>query len=351
MNEVEAIKTIISLINKQQYEEALTLSRKSRLQYKGVLDFYFLEGEVLLRQYKKVSAIEIFKTCIEKGEANVKYLKGVGSTKAYKHIGDIYYDEGDYERALKCYEQGLKSNNRDLSFVKRIGKTLKNMLPNNESVKAELKRFFNLDMQSNVVFFAEILMEIGIVDEAREYVDRALQLEVNFLSLACSQRYYFYKGEYDLSINIYEQLEEEKIDYKAKKYYLLSLIMEGREEEVRKEAKDEYNYLIYQVILELKLGYGAQFIKEKYGFIEGKYVDKVIEALNDILVAGELITFNKVLNILEIVESKKKLPMLANMLYERGIYDKAKMAIFAAIETLDQLTLDEFFLLNKILLN
>lgn len=350
MNEIDAIKKIISLISNQQYEEALILSRKSRDLYEDTIDFYFLEGECLLKQYKKVSAIEIFQNCIKRGEGEVKYLKGVGSTKAYKHIGDIYYDEGDYDRALRFYKLGLKSNTRDLSFVKKIAKSLKYSSPNNNRLKEELEKFFKLELQSNLVFLAEILMELGVIEEAYEYIEKAIKLEKNFLASACLQRYYFYKRNYVESMEIYEALDETKIDYKAKKYYLLSLIMENEDEEVKKEVANDEELVIYSALVDINKGYGINYAKEKYGFLNEKYLDKVIDILNDLLLSSEINTFNKVINILELIDGKRKLSKLANILCEREIYDKAKLAIFAAIETMDQLALDEIVLLNKILL-
>lgn len=234
---------VTSLIALKRYKEALDVLEDAEQAYPGFTDLFYQEALIYLEQKDFSKAIKAFRTCLAKGEAEVKYLSdaGVGTYRAWFGLGNASEELGDYRTALESYEQALKSCPALPGAAHRLARILLKVAEP-EIARVAVERLADLSHPGVLASLAVAFREARQYALALDYVRRASSLDPGPSLLALKAECELYCGEYEASAGTFSEiLASPEPPQAALTFAALAQIMLGRPDiatELLKSAAD-----------------------------------------------------------------------------------------------------------------
>lgn len=165
--------------------------------------FYYYLGVVYFQREEREKAVEVLQAGLERVRDGEHEQKVDLSVNMYAMLGDIYHDLGEDEKAFQAYDSCLVYKQNDAMVLNNYAYYL-------SLKKKDLQRAEEMSRKSNEIepdnatyldTYAWVLYQLKRYDEAKQYMDRAVELMT--------------KEELDESPDV--RLHIKKIDKKAKK--------------------------------------------------------------------------------------------------------------------------------------
>lgn len=325
-----------------RYDDALNAIGEGLKMYPEFTDLEFLKGIIHLKERRYTLAIKSFEKCIQLGTPPIQleFIKGAGTFRPYMALGGVYYKFEDYQEALRAYENALKFNPTLRNPIYKIGSILNKAYDSKKFVSYNLSKYFSLDNEFNLLMISDILMNEGLYDIASGYLERAKDINSeNKVTDIQMGKCKFYQKKYSESLDIFEKLEKNSVMVlECKKYiFLISMISH-----FNSLGLNEHKICINQGGLMDKIY--SQFYsilmddKEVY-FLEGDNHEEILHIslnlLGELLKVNEFYLFEKLINILNLIESKNILLELAKLYHNHGFNSMAAKEIIRSIKEFD----------------
>jgi len=336
------VRRIMCLDELGRYDEALNAIHEGLKMYPEFTDLEFIKGLIHLKERRYTLAIKSFEKCIEMGPPPIQleFIKGSGTFRPYMALGGIYYKFDDYQEALKAYENALKYNPTLRSPIYKIGSILNKAYDNKKFVSYNLSKYFNLDHELNLLMISDILMNEGLYDIAAGYLEKAKDInsENKAVDLQIG-KCLFYQKKYSHALDIFQKLEENSVmAVECRKYiFLISLISYFNNLELRVPKlninQGEFLDKIYDQF------YSILSDDKKVHFLESDDHERILHIslnlLGELLKVHEFYLNEKLINILNLIESKNILLELAKLYYNHGFNPMAAKEVIRSIKEFD----------------
>ncbi|WHH58247.1 TPR domain-containing glycosyltransferase [Petroclostridium sp. X23] len=335
------IRRIMCFDELREYSNALKAIEEGLKAYPQFTDLELIRGHIYFKNKQYISAIESFKKCIELGPTPIQleFLDGCGTYRPYQALGEVYLQIEDYQKAFECFENVLRINPSLQSSVYRIGKILNILYENKRYVSYRLSQYFNLEYVPNLLLIAGVLISEGLYDIAMGYLEKARDLDknnsqVNFL-LGTNL---FYQKKGVEAVKIFTELPEKSSEYQESLKYIFISSLTNDLNHIQavinriKQSSEDFLYRIYLQLYNVFLG------KEEVILLEEDDHDKILkttlEIVAELLKIQEFDTFEKLLNVLNVINSNKVLLELGKLYYNYGFKQMAVNEILRSIKEL-----------------
>jgi glycosyltransferase involved in cell wall biosynthesis len=336
------IRRIMCFDELREYREALRAIEEGLKAYPGFTDLELIRGHIYLKNRQYTLAMDSFKKCIELGPAPIQleFLDGCGTYRPYQALGEIYFQMEDYQKAFECFENVLRINPYLQSPVYRIGKILNILYENKRYVSFRLSQYFNLEYVPNLLLVAGVLISEGLYDIAMGYLEKAREMDksdsqVNFL-IGINL---FYQKKSAEAVKMFIKLPEKSSEYRESlKYIFMYSLMHDLNniETVLNKIKQSSDDFLYRIYLQL---YNVFSGKEEVILLEEDDHDKILQItlaiLAELLKIQEFDLFEKLLNVLNFINSNKVLLELGKLYYNNGFKQMAVNEILRSIKELN----------------
>ena len=351
------IRIIMAYQALKRFNDALKYIEKALSYYPQYTDVEFIRGSIYHTSGNFIQAIKSFQKCLDLGEppSMLNFIIGVGTYRAYHALGSIFHQMGDLEEALKYYNQAILVKNDHYDAVYGIGSILTKIYSNPEDIKHHLEQYFYSNSGDSYAMIADILFIERKYQLSMEYIDAALEFNVQMSEL------FFLRAKCMYNLKMYEEAskEFEKID-KGNKYYLNSqtmlllcyYILERFE--AAKPILDNVGLLDnYGKVYKLFLTLGNILQLEQKEVLSNdieesrEYLILIIDTLDAFLCAGELEVFEKGLELFNCIENDEVLLALAKLYNKYGFLKQAVKEIKRSINIFDKLDEESSYILYK----
>ncbi|WP_432401174.1 tetratricopeptide repeat-containing glycosyltransferase family 2 protein [Wukongibacter sp. M2B1] len=333
------IRRIMCLDELNRYNDALNAIQEGLKMYPEFTDLEFIRGLIHLKGRRYTLAIKSFEKCVEMGMAPIQleFIRGAGTFRPHMALGGIYYKFEDYQNSLSSYEKALQFNPTLKSPVYKIGSILNKVYDDKKFVSYNLSKYFSLDYEPNLLMISDILMNEGLYDMASGYLEKAKDTnkENKVIDLQIG-KCLFYQKKYSDALEIFKKLEENnEIAVECKKFlFIINLISHfnnlGLSELKIDENKDFVIDRIYGQFHNILIGNNEVLLLEKDD--HEKILHISLDLLGELLKVNEFYLFEKLINILNLIESKNILLELAKLYKRHGFNSMAAQEVIRSIQ-------------------
>lgn len=342
------IRMIMCLNQLNRLDEALNLCDSSIERYPCITDIVFLKGMIYhrLRQYSL--ALKCFMKCIEMGDPPLleKFITGVGGFKAYYAMGEIYYEMMDYQEAINCYVNSLRLNPLNKVILYRLSDAYFNVYDEKSAVE-KIKSHFDNSPNSYAIL-SDIFFSKGKYDLALEYIDKALDDIKNNITYYIKGRVLMYLNRYNDALKFFDMIEKGEYLRESTVDNIICRLITGDEIEkpmkiLREISPDEYNvYLRLNSILKGEARIPLDSEKSRI------YSDIIFFILDRFLELKEFDSFEKALNMLNLVDEKDVLLRLGKLYFKHGVYKLAEEELIRSLKLFDVMDNEGLSILNAV---
>lgn len=339
------------------YKKALNMIEEGLRYYPKYTDLVYLKGCILNKLGRYTLAINCFYKCIVMGKppAFQSFIVGVEDYKSYYALSEIYFELGDYDQAYKYCIETLKVKPSSSRTFYRIAEILLEKESDIEIVKYKLEQFFapNIDAQTYLVL-ADIFMEERKYLVANDYVISAEKLigengKTNYLKGVCL----FYTKKYNDANKLFDKIKSGKLYKRAIYYRILCELLSGKIEkatELLKNIRNENSkeIIIYSAFIKILDNKKCEpiCIDEKESYY---YLKQIFDLLNTILRLSEFETFEKSLQLLNLIESDQVLLALGKIYYINGFFKLAYKELIKSIKIFEKIDYEGIEMMRKCL--
>ncbi len=257
------------------------------------------ESKLLLESGKIEEAYEKIKTSLDENQKFPEMLK---------LLGKLYFNIGDYSRAIECFEEYVNLNPSDSEYLYALSNTYRLFGKFNQAADVG-ERLYLRDQKNvlNLLNLAAIYLELKVIGRANYMIEKALQVEPD--------------NEQAKSLKevIYEK--RDKLSFKQE------AIDEDKVEETYKQAENYYKEQHYTEAIDL---YEAIVSLDKYQY-SAKLLLKIADCyshLNELNKA--IIYYNRAISLDDFNFHAHN--NLGGVYFRQGLYEKAKHEWLKALE-------------------
>jgi len=351
------IRIIMAYQALKRFNDALKYIEEAISHYPQYTDVEFIRGSIYHTTGNLIQAMKSFQKCLEMGEppSMLNFVIGVGTFRAYHALGSIFHQMGDLEEALKYYNQAILVKNDHYDAVYGIGSIITKIYSSPEDIKHHLEQYFCANSGDSYAMIADILFIERKYKLSLEYIDAALELNVQMPEL------YFLRAKCMYNLKMYEAASQEfeKIG-EANKYYLNSQTMlllccyilerfEAAEAVLDNIGRLDNYEKVYKVFLTL-----GNILQSKQKEVlsndieESKeYLILILDTIDALLCPGELEVFEKSLELFNCIENDEVLLALAKLYNKYGFIKQAVKEIKRSISIFDKVDEECSYILYK----
>ncbi len=197
------------LRNLGRYEEALNVIGAAIESFPNHTDFYFMQGRIYEEMHYYKDAEKAYKKCIELGEVKlVQTLDGVGSFLSYVRLGNIYMELGNNLSAFDMAIAALKSNKYHMPALRMYLELLNRTKIPVENIRSNLESIFPVQSYYDL---KHLIIVLAVVKSPllETYINQ-YKLNVSTSVEGISK---LYSGDYQASVNIWNEIEMESDEY------------------------------------------------------------------------------------------------------------------------------------------
>ncbi|SKC84204.1 glycosyltransferase family 2 protein [Maledivibacter halophilus] len=335
------IRRIMCLDELGQYKRALNAIEEGLKIYPKFTDLELIRGWIYLKTKKYTIAIDSFNRCLDLGKppSQLEFLNGCGTFRPYQALGEIYFEFEDFSKAFECFENVLKFNPSIQSPVYKIGAILNKIHDNKRYVSFKLSQYFNLEYVPNLLLISDVLITEGLYDLAMGYLEKAREIEENNYQVKFQiNRTLFYQKKYFEAIKGFNELSSKGNEYKERlKYIFICGFITDLEYSKSvldhiKEDNENYRYRVYHQLYNVFLGKNEAVLKKED---DDKSLNMIMKILEEVLKIQEFQLFEKLLYVLNYLESDRVLLELAQIYYKNGFKEMAVKEVLRSIKELD----------------
>ena len=342
-------RTVNCLLNMNDCRDALKYLDDALVFYPKCTDMVFLKGYIYKRQKKFSLAAEYLCKALEMGESPqaLKFLNGCGTYLAADCLGDLYFSVDDYKKALEYYKKAVDFKPDFYSVLYKIGKAICKVTNNPDEISKAVYSYFKDEnyepnvIVANDIFISEKQYELAVKDIQNK--NKTQKYDKAFLFLTAKAKYF--TGDYDTAIELFGKALSSKADIKqilpnidsecVKHMFVIDMIkgnnLPQRLRQIKSICCDTEYKISRQFYLILK---GKNEVVFKKDDDVETLLKGIFEVLDKVLKVSEFGLFEKLLGILNTVESKEVLTNLAKLYYNNSIID---MAVKTSIQSLKEL--------------
>lgn len=338
------IKRIMCLDEMGQYGRALEAIEEGLKVYPNFTDLEFERGWIHFKNKRYTLAIDSFKKCIELGKPpmQLEFLEGCGTYRPYEALGEIYFQLEDYHKAFECYENVLKHNPYLQRPLYRIGSILNKLYADKRYVSFRLSQYFNLEHVPNLLVIADVLLGEGLYDVAIGYLEKAKELdEKNIQINLMIGKTLFYQKQFSEALTILAALPKNISEYRESYKYIFLCYLVGDPEHVEdflnkmEQDNDPLLYRIYSQLYKVYLGNEESVLSSEDN--PEIILRIVMDILAELLKIREFHLFEKLLNVLNYINSNKVLLELAKIYYNHEFRQMAVSEILRSIKVFNSI--------------
>lgn len=335
------IRRIMCFDELGQFNKALQAIEEGLTIYPEFTDLELIRGWIHLKNKRYTLAIDSFNKCLELGKppSQLEFLNGCGTFRPYQALGEIYFEFEDYNKALSCFEKVLQLNPSQRSSVYKIGSILNKFNDNKRYVSFKLSQYFNLEYVPNLLLISDVLITEGLYDLAIGYLEKAKELEKNNNQVSFQiNRALFYQKNYLDALNGFEKLSPESNEYQESlRYIFISGLITNLDysKKILNYTEENNEKILYRVYLQL---YNV-FLNEDKTILFKEDNEIALPAIRNILIevlkVHEFELFEKLLYVLNYLDSDRVLLELAQIYYNNGFKQMAVKEILRSIKELN----------------
>lgn len=347
------IRRIMCFEELRLYDKALEAIDEGLKIYNKFTDLEYIRGLIYLKSKKYTLAMDSLRICIKMGKSptEIEFLEGCGTYRPYEVLGGIHFEMGEYKRALDHYEKALSNNPKLQDILYKIGKILNELYTNKRYVSFRLSQYFNLEHVPNLLLISSILMKEQLYDLALGYVEKALDYDKkDTKSLFMKGKLLFYLKKYKEAKMIFTEFNIDSIEYKESRKYIFIINLLIKEMEKTKLDKsliegDSLEDRVYRQLFFIDTDNIELVLLEEDN--QEKILSIVITIFDELLKIKEFSLFEKLLGILNHINSNRVLLQLAKIYYKQGFGNLAVKEILRSIKELDTIDYEAVKILYK----
>lgn len=338
--------------NLKQYENALKYIEEGLRIYPKCTDLEFVKACIFHRCNKYSLAIDSYKKCFDMGEppASLKFVNGCGTFRASEALGELHFELEEYTKALEYFNKTLSFNMNSYGVIYKIGTILNRLFPDkNEMFKQLYSYFYDINYEPNVIIVNDILINEGFYDLALQDLtnkNKTKEYHIEFKYLTAKVKYL--KRDFSDASKIFKEiLADENITkplllpnlkaQSSKFLFDIGLITDQESlEYCLGQVKKFSNEILYRVCSQfynLSIDMNETILSEVDN--TETVLAYIMEILGDILKVSEYDIFEKMLYILNKVNSDTVLLQLSRLYYNSGFKDMAVKTILRSIRELN----------------
>lgn len=287
-------------------------------------DLYFYKGMMYHKEKRFTLAITSFKMAIKVYERknDEVYINGCGSFRSYYALGEIHEILKDYEEAIVNYDYSIRYKIKNPLVYFRLGKIFKKISDSEADVYNKLVGYFNLKNIEDILILGKVLNNLGYYNRGFSVLYSGKDIEKSdrlFLEIGKSL---VYLKEYNKALEVFNLIPvESPYSSLVKALNILITLIKGEEVVLDSILKIE-DEAIKKTIL---LFYFASKTETMPNVTDetGSILKQIMDFLDILLKSGEIQLFEKSLNVLNALDSKRVLLELAKLYKVNGFDDLA----------------------------
>ncbi|MFA6809138.1 MAG: glycosyltransferase [Eubacteriales bacterium] len=335
-------KRIMCFYELGQFGDALHAIGEGLNIYPKFTDLEFNRGCIHLKNKRYTLALDSFNKCLELGPSptGLEFLDGCGTYRPNEALGKLYYELNDYQKAFIYYQNALKDNSNSPRLIYKIGNILNKIYEDKKFVSYKLSQYFNINHLPNLLLLSDILLFEGLYHSALGYLEKAKDLDENNIQIKyLTAQAFFYTKNYSEAQNLFEQLPVNSLEYQESIKYLFICSLINNQKNIDllfNNIESNFDQLIikvYRQLLSIYLGNNETLFSEVDNY--EKITELVMTILNEPLKIHEFILFEKLINILNKIDSNKVLLKLAKIYSDNNFKQIAAKEVLRSIKELN----------------
>lgn len=336
----------------KQYEASVKAASEGLSVYSECTDLEFLRGMTYCNWGRYTLAIESFHKCMRMGDppSTMKFFEDGATTRPLIWLGIVYYKLCDYEKALEFYTKAIQKDNTLYQNLYRIGDCLNKIFSDKTIVVQKLLSFFSSPSYvPNLIVLTDILIRQNLWNDAASYLGKMANENVYMSDQKfLKAKLYFYMRDYQNSYDLFESVllsQDQSVDVlqnirgeSAEYLFVLHLLLtiDKKTDECKNFIKShcaEDAQKLYVQILTVLQNNSESTLKENENW--DLILTEFAKVLDKILKVQEFELFEKLLPVLNLIDSKTVLIFLAGIYHLNGFDDLAVTQVLRSIKELD----------------
>lgn len=339
-------------------EESLKIIEEGLKVYPKCTDYEFFRGIIYKTLRRYTLAIDSFNKCIAMGAPppTLSFFNDTEGFRSYAELGNIYYLEEDFAKALSFYLKAIKAKNNQYGLIYKIGQVLNKIYSDKNMVGRGLENLFaNWQHITNLLVMVDVLLNEKLYKQGAKYFERIQSDEeypndINYLR----GRIFFYAKEYaaafDEFIKVISSTNEKKLlpEIKNKAFqYGVICCMACKENGLPGCDEERIKSLIIALDNDEEKQILLYFLEKTEVSFENNHKRVIYQILSEILQVAEFDLFEKSLEVLNLINSKEVLLDLAKIYYWNGYKKLALKNILRSVKELDVINASAVEILSK----
>jgi len=325
--------------------------------YPEFTDLEYIRSELLLSQGKISLAVKGFEKCLAMGDppSNQRFIPGSGSYRAHYALSELYFELEDYDRAYRYCMEALRLNPDFTEALYKIVPILLEMHNGIGYIKSSVESFFRGSInRSSLMTIADIFIMSRKYDIALEYLLRAEKTDRDSADILYRKGMcLLYLKEFDMAVECFDSVKPGEFYEMARFRIALCEALKGNMYkasqllEKTNEYKDDDTRAVYKTFVEILEGKKCEPINSNREE-SGRFVNIIFDLLSIVLTAGPPETFEKSLQLLNLIENDEVLLRLAKLYYSNGYYSLAYQEFMRSIKMFGKIDREGIKMLNRI---
>jgi glycosyltransferase involved in cell wall biosynthesis len=339
------------------YEEELNIINEGLEYYPSFTDLEYLKASLFHLQDKFTLAIKTYKKCLSMGEPPLYqcFILGAGNFRAHHALSEIYFELGDYNESYYHCIEAIRTNPGFTLPLHKIAKILDKNGVGMDLIKSILESFFEtIEDGAPFITLEGVFSGLRRYDIALEYLAKAEKNGVGSEGILYRKGIYLlHLKEFDRAVECFERIKPGEFYETARFKTALCEALKGnlcRASGLLEKPggfKDSDARTVYKALIEILAGRECEPISSNREE-SVKFLNIIFELLGIILDAGTPETFEKSLQLLNLIESDEVLLRLAKLYYNSGYYSLAYQEFMRSIKVFGKIDREGIKMLNKV---
>ncbi|MBA1335420.1 MAG: Glycosyl transferase, group 2 family [Firmicutes bacterium] len=339
------------------YEEELKIINEGLEYYPDFTDLEYLKASLFHHQDKFTLAIRAYKKCLSMGEPPLyqSFILGAGNFRAHHALSEIYFELGDYNASYNHCVEAIRMNPDFTLPLNRIAQVLDKKGVKMDVIKSKLENFFEaIPDRTPFITLERVFSGLKRHDIALEYLLRAEKTDRDSADILYRKGMcLLYLKEFDRAVECFDSVKPGEFYEMARFRIALCEALKGNMYkasqllEKTNEYKDDDTRTVYKTFVEILEGKKCEPINSNREE-SGRFVNIIFDLLSIVLTAGPPETFEKSLQLLNLIENDEVLLRLAKLYYSNGYYSLAYQEFMRSIKMFGKIDREGIKMLNKI---
>lgn len=327
------IKRVAAIVELKDYKKAIKYIDEGMKKFPVFTELYFYKALIYKERKMYTLAIKLLNKCVELGESpnELRFINDCGGYKSYCTLGDIYLELKDYEEAVDNYKKAIEKDGRDIRIYNKLVLSASKIYNDNRTVLESVIKLFDINNNENIILLSQMLMKNSIYDYALKYLLLAKERENTDRVIIDIARILMYENKYEQAMELFEKIPNNSL-YKDDAVINCIAIKMILENEI---SLDEIDLIKCSNKSGAMLGLCNIYNNNEFEVItqnSEEILKEIIDILEVFIKTREFNIFERLLPILNYVESKQVLLELAKLYERNGFNQLAKDEVLRSVE-------------------